>query len=49
VGWHFGDLADEGTWRYAGFEGAPLLLGIDEDGRERLAFIDGEVPVAPYP
>jgi thiamine kinase-like enzyme len=24
-------------------------VGIDEDGRERLVFIDGEVPVAPYP
>jgi Phosphotransferase enzyme family len=35
--------------RQAGFEGAPLPVGIDEDGRERLEFIDGEVPVAPYP
>jgi hypothetical protein len=35
--------------RHAGFEGAPLPVGIDEDGRERLVFIDGEVPVAPYP
>ena len=35
--------------RHAGFEGAPVPLGIDEDGRERLVFIDGEVPVAPYP
>jgi aminoglycoside phosphotransferase (APT) family kinase protein len=34
---------------HAGFEGAPLPVGIDEDGRERLVFIDGEVPVAPYP
>jgi hypothetical protein len=33
----------------AGFEGAPIPVGIDEDGRERLEFIDGEVPVAPYP
>ncbi|MBM7791138.1 phosphotransferase [Tenggerimyces flavus] len=33
----------------AGFEGAPMPAGIDEDGRERLVFIDGEVPVAPYP
>jgi Ser/Thr protein kinase RdoA (MazF antagonist) len=24
-------------------------VGIDEDGRERLVFIDGEVPVSPYP
>ena len=35
--------------RRAGFEGAPLPVGVDEDGRERIVFIDGEVPVAPYP
>ncbi len=35
--------------RDAGFEGAPTPVGIDEDGRERLAFIDGVVPVPPYP
>jgi aminoglycoside phosphotransferase (APT) family kinase protein len=35
--------------RDAGFEGAPSPVGIDEDGRERLEFIDGEVPVPPYP
>jgi hypothetical protein len=35
--------------RDAGFEGAPWPVGIDEDGRERLEFIDGEVPVVPYP
>jgi hypothetical protein len=35
--------------RQAGFEGASLPVGIDEDGRERLVFIDGEVPVPPYP
>ncbi|HET6953434.1 MAG TPA: hypothetical protein VFI47_23855, partial [Acidimicrobiales bacterium] len=34
--------------RAAGFEGAPLPLGID-DGRERLVFIEGDVPVPPYP
>jgi hypothetical protein len=33
----------------AGFEGASSPVGIDADGRERLVFIDGEVPVAPYP
>jgi len=33
----------------AGFEGAPKPVGIDEDGRERLVFIDGDVPVPPYP
>jgi hypothetical protein len=35
--------------RHAGFEGASSRVGIDEDGRERLVFIDGEVPVPPYP
>jgi hypothetical protein len=35
--------------RHAGFEGAPVPVGIDEDGRERLVFIDGDVPVSPYP
>ena len=35
--------------REAGFEGAPSPVGIDEDGRERLVFIDGDVPVPPYP
>ena len=35
--------------RHAGFEGAPIPVGIDADGRERLVFIDGEVPVPPYP
>jgi Phosphotransferase enzyme family len=35
--------------RHAGFQGASLPVGIDEDGRERLVFIDGDVPVPPYP
>ncbi len=35
--------------RHAGFAGASLPVGIDEDGRERLEFIDGDVPVPPYP
>jgi len=35
--------------RHAGFQGAPTPVGVDEDGRERLVFIDGEVPVPPYP
>ncbi len=35
--------------RRAGFEGAPMPVGIDEDGRERLVFIEGDVPVPPYP
>jgi Phosphotransferase enzyme family len=34
--------------RHGGFEGVPMPLGID-DGRERLAYIDGEVPTSPYP
>lgn len=32
-----------------GFTGVPEVVGIDEDGRERLTYIDGEVPVPPYP
>jgi aminoglycoside phosphotransferase (APT) family kinase protein len=35
--------------RQVGFEGAPSPIGIGEDGRERLVFIEGEVPVPPYP
>jgi hypothetical protein len=35
--------------RDAGFEGASFPVGIDEDGRERLVFIDGDVPLVPYP
>jgi hypothetical protein len=35
--------------RAAGFDGAPSPVGIDEDGRERLMFIEGDVPAAPYP
>jgi hypothetical protein len=35
--------------RSAGFEGAPLPVGVDDDGRERLWFIDGDVPSTPYP
>jgi hypothetical protein len=33
----------------AGFEGAPLPAGVAEDGRERLVFIEGDVPLPPYP
>src|SRR4051794_29538313 len=32
-----------------GFDGAPRYRGEDEDGREVLSYIDGEVPIAPYP
>ena len=35
--------------RDAGFEGVPVPVRIDRDGRERLEFIDGDVPVPPYP
>lgn len=35
--------------RSAGFDGAPFPVGIDEDGRERLEFVEGEVPVHPLP
>jgi hypothetical protein len=35
--------------RDAGFAGVPSPVGIDHDGRERLEFIDGDVPVPPYP
>ena len=35
--------------RNAGFCGASLPVGIDDDGRERLVFIEGDVPVPPYP
>jgi hypothetical protein len=34
--------------RRAGFDGAPMPVGIDEDGRERLEFIAGEVATPPY-
>lgn len=32
-----------------GFEGAPRYLGSDAEGREVLSYIDGEVPLPPYP
>jgi hypothetical protein len=35
--------------RAAGFDGASVPVGIDDDGRERLSFIEGDVPVPPYP
>jgi hypothetical protein len=35
--------------RRAGFEGAPAPVGVDEDGRERLEYIEGDVPLSPYP
>ena len=35
--------------RSAGFTGASLPVGTTTDGREKLEFIPGEVPVTPYP
>jgi hypothetical protein len=35
--------------RRAGFDGVPTPLGIDEEGRERLEFVAGDVPAVPYP
>jgi hypothetical protein len=33
----------------AGFDGAPVPVGVDPDGRERLRYIEGEVALPPYP
>ena len=33
----------------SGFDGASQPVGVDPDGRERLVFIPGDVPVPPYP
>lgn len=33
----------------AGFRGAPIPVGLDPDGRERLCFIPGDVALPPYP
>ena len=35
--------------RDAGFHGAPEPVGVEDDGRERLEFIEGDVPLVPYP
>ncbi len=35
--------------RAAGFEGASLPIGFEPDGRERLVFIPGDVPIVPFP
>jgi hypothetical protein len=35
--------------RDAGFTGAPLALGVDEQGREVLSFVTGDVPPYPLP
>jgi hypothetical protein len=33
----------------SGFRGAPVPVGVDADGRERLRFIPGDVAIPPYP
>jgi len=33
----------------AGFRGAPVPVGLEPDGRERLCFVTGDVPIQPYP
>jgi Phosphotransferase enzyme family len=35
--------------RATGFDGASLPVGIEDDGRERLVFIEGDVPIPPFP
>jgi hypothetical protein len=35
--------------RAAGFDGVPEPVGVDPDGRERLGYIDGDVPIPPFP
>jgi hypothetical protein len=35
--------------RAQGFDGVPEPIGIDTDGRERLAYVEGDVPVPPFP
>lgn len=35
--------------RAAGFDGVPEPIGIDPDGRERLGFVEGNVPCPPFP
>src|SRR5687768_1958609 len=32
-----------------GFDGAPRFLGVDEEGRDVLTFIEGDVALPPYP
>ena len=35
--------------RAAGFDGAPKVVGLEPDGRERLVHIPGDVPIPPFP
>jgi Ser/Thr protein kinase RdoA (MazF antagonist) len=32
-----------------GFDGAPRYLGLDEQGRDVVSYLDGDVPLPPYP
>jgi phosphotransferase family enzyme len=36
-------------FEHVGFDGAPRLLGVDDDGREVLTFVVGDAAVAPVP
>ncbi|MDO8364120.1 MAG: phosphotransferase [Actinomycetota bacterium] len=38
-----------GALAAAGFDGASVPVGVDADGRERLQFVAGDVPLVPYP
>lgn len=38
-----------GSLARTGFDGASQPVGVHTDGRERLRFIDGDVPLTPYP
>lgn len=38
-----------GYLRRTGFDGVPEVRGIGPDGRERLGFIPGDVPIVPFP
>lgn len=35
--------------RSSGFRGAPQPIGLEDDGRERLQFVPGDVAIPPYP
>jgi hypothetical protein len=38
-----------GHLRAQGFDAAPEVVGLEADGRERLTFIEGDVPCPPFP
>lgn len=38
-----------GALAATGFDGASVPLGVDDEGRERLRFVEGDVPLVPYP